>query len=718
MPINNTAPLPQDIAQLTTHIQQFTANRYAEGYTKGVHDHDAALLVQALQELHQTIDLLRYDAQARACAVLYWQAFAQEADQELLSHQLKGMGVVLKAFPNTNQFGDIQQQLERRISAFVQETALFPEEKVAQVAEYLFYELTRSDDFIISPRAGELHQDFQNYLKNKKLEQNYQTSLANLNAVTVEQFKLIRVWLQAYLQTTDSTKQVTLTKDGIVAETAVLLLLGNYDAKKIVKATTQKQIDGLTGDHSVIEKGGQYTLDYNRFMAKMRAYEQEVVPQFEQFTAIKKSLTEKFRKQLRLNEFKPRVLSSFVRNQLIDKVYLPLIGDNLAKQIGVVGENKRTDLMGMLLLISPPGYGKTTLMEYVASRLGLIFMKINGPAIGHSVTSLDPVEAPNASAREELNKLNLAFEMGDNVMIYLDDIQHCHPEFLQKFISLCDGQRKIEGVYKGESKTYDLRGKKVCVVMAGNPYTESGDKFQIPDMLANRADTYNLGDIIGDSADLFKLSYIENCLTSNETLNRLSSKSRQDILTLIRVAETGDREGVSYEANHTPEELKEYISVLEKLLQIRDVVLRVNLEYIHSAAQEDDYRTEPPFKLQGSYRDMNKLAEKVVPIMNEAELQTLIRSHYESEAQTLTSGAEANLLKCKAINGWLTDEEAERWQEIKQTFQRNQVLGGVGEDRMGQIVGQMSAIAKGLDEYSKAFVDGMDGIKKSLNGSE
>ena len=26
--------------------------------------------------------------------------------------------------------------------------------------------------------------------------------------------------------------------------------------------------------------------------------------------------------------------------------------------------------------------------------------------------------------------------------------------------------------------------------MAGNPYTESGEKFRIPDMLSNRADTY------------------------------------------------------------------------------------------------------------------------------------------------------------------------------------------------------------------------------------
>jgi hypothetical protein len=45
------------------------------------------------------------------------------------------------------------------------------------------------------------------------------------------------------------------------------------------------------------------------------------------------------------------------------------------------------------------------------------------------VTSLDPAEAPNAAAREELQKLNLAFEMGDNVMVCLDDIQHLNPSF-------------------------------------------------------------------------------------------------------------------------------------------------------------------------------------------------------------------------------------------------------------------------------------------------
>jgi hypothetical protein len=116
--------------------------------------------------------------------------------------------------------------------------------------------------------------------------------------------------------------------------------------------------------------------------------------------------------RLRLDDFKPRVLTSFVRNRLIDTAYLPLVGDNLAKQIGAAGDAKRTDRMGLLLLVSPPGYGKTTLVEYLASRLGIIFMKINGPAIGHRVTSLDPAEAPNAAAREELEKLNLGLRDG------------------------------------------------------------------------------------------------------------------------------------------------------------------------------------------------------------------------------------------------------------------------------------------------------------------
>ncbi|OYV03739.1 MAG: AAA family ATPase, partial [Verrucomicrobiales bacterium VVV1] len=401
-------------------------------------------------------------------------------------------------------------------------------------------------------------------------------------------------------------------------------------------------LSGFTGTHPRLN-GGAMELDYHEFIARLQRYEAEIVPAFTHFQKLKHDLAETRRRELRLDQFKAGVLSSFVRNRLLDQVYLPLIGANLAKQLGAAGSDTRTDRMGLLLLISPPGYGKTTLMEYVASRLGITLVKINGPALGHHVTSLDPAEARNASAREEIEKLNLAFEMGDNVMIYIDDIQHTNPEFLQKFISLCDGTRKIEGVFKGEAKTYDLRGRKVAVVMAGNPYTEVGGKFQVPDMLANRADTYNLGDILGGHEEAFKDSYIENALTSNAVLARIAARSHADALAVLKIARTGTREGVEFEGSFSAEEINDAVAVMEKLLHVREIILRVNQEYVRSAAMEDAYRTEPPFKLQGSYRNMNKIADKIQPLMTDAEVATLIADHYRGEAQTLSQAAEANL---------------------------------------------------------------------------
>ncbi|MEC7677796.1 MAG: ATP-binding protein [Planctomycetota bacterium] len=407
---------------------------------------------------------------------------------------------------------------------------------------------------------------------------------------------------------------------------------------------------------------------------------------------------------MKLDEFKPRVLTSFVRNRLLDEVYLPLIGDNLAKQMGASGDQKRTDRMGLLLLISPPGYGKTTLMEYVANRLGIVFMKINGPAIGHAVTSLDPAEAPNAAAREEVERLNLALEMGDNVMLYVDDIQHTHPEFLQKFISLCDATRKIEGVRNGRTRTFDLRGRRVAVVMAGNPYTESGERFQVPDMLSNRADVYNLGEIIGESADAFEMSYLENCLTSNSSLAPLATASPQDARSIIQAAERDSLEGIELEGRFSMDEVREMFEVMRKLLTVRDVVLKVNRAYIRSAAQADHYRTEPPFKLQGSYRNMNRMAERVASVMNDSELQSLIVGTYEQDSQTLTTDNEANVLKFKELMGILSSEEKERWEAIKYAYVENVRMAGMdSSDQAGQFMKQLASMRDGLESIRQVI---------------
>jgi len=72
--------------------------------------------------------------------------------------------------------------------------------------------------------------------------------------------------------------------------------------------------------------------------------------------------------------------------------------------------------------------------------------------------------------------------------------------------------------------------------MAGNPYTESGEAFKVPDMLANRADIYNLGDILGGMDEQFALSYIENALTSNPVLAPLALRDLQDVYKLVRMS--------------------------------------------------------------------------------------------------------------------------------------------------------------------------------------
>ena len=233
--------------------------------------------------------------------------------------------------------------------------------------------------------------------------------------------------------------------------------------------------------------------------------------------------------------------------------------------------------------------------------------------------------------------------------------------------------------------------------MAGNPYTESGEKFKIPDMLSNRADTYNLGDVVGGNADAFKASYIENAVTSNPVLQQLSNKSQKDIQTFIEIGETGSRDAANFESNYSVAEINEIVSVMQKLVMVRDFLLHVNLEYIRSAAMADEFRTEPRFQLQGSYRNMNRLAEKILPILNEQEVKDLVFDHYKSESQTLTTGAEANMLKFKEMFSLMTQEDADRWDEIKKTFKRNQLLGSADQsDPVGRVVAQLTSFQEGL----------------------
>ncbi|WP_455210393.1 ATP-binding protein, partial [Kaarinaea lacus] len=635
----------------------------------------------------------------RALASMFWANYHEEKYKLSWLARAHSAQQLASSLSSNSAIDVLKQEIHKAISQFLEMQPLpFTSIDRELAAEYLAKQLAQEPlSFVTSRYGNELAQGLLDHLEKISHRQQYLQAIGNLSGSPCEQWLLTEAWLSGYVKFHQHSD-----KQRFIPEAVTILVTANHIDRSVSALNLEVSVDNLMGEHPRINNR-RLALYADEFLERLNDYVAVGAKQYQQFHKLRQQVVEKERKQLRLHEFKPRPLTSFVRNKLINEAYLPIVGDNLAKQMGTVGDTKRTDLMGLLLLISPPGYGKTTLMEYIASRLGLIFMKINCPSLGHDVRSIDPANAPNATARQELEKLNLALEMGNNVMLYLDDIQHTHPEFLQKFISLCDATRRIDGVWQGQTKTYDLRGKKFCVVMAGNPYTESGEVFKIPDMLANRADVYNLGDILSGQEDIFALSYIENALTSNPVLAPLALRDMEDVYKLIRMAKGESIPATELSHTYSAAEVSEITSVLQKLFKIQEVILKVNQGYIASAGSSDKYRTEPPFKLQGSYRNMNKMAEKIVAIMDEQELQELIADHYMGEAQLLTTGAEENLLKLGELRGTLNDTQKQRWDTIKKDYQRLNSLGGDEMDAGTKVVNQMAIISERLQTIGKSL---------------
>lgn len=709
---------------LAQTVKDYASPLYQEGYEKGVHDHDASRILSALLKVHSASPLMMFNPSARAYANYYWMNVNDKSLQKQFTHQAKTAQTLIAALGQRAMSEDLCLVFEQAMADFYEPLDMVvPAQQLSDAAAYLFDYLV-SDEALnsldssriqISKAAKALVNNMTSYLESIGEQKNLMSRLKDLSASPKEQWLMLSYWLTGYIAKAHKNEGQNAKGHNMadqastlryMNEAIVYLLSDNKKAYADEAVTLHCEVGQLLGEHANV-KDRTVSFEFDAFIERLQHYHANLKPQYQAYRELKQQVMQDQKKTMALETFKARPLASFVRNKLINESYLPIIGDNLAKQMGALGQNKRSDLMGLLMLISPPGYGKTTLMEYVANRLGLNFMKINCPSLGHDVKSLDPANAPNATAKQELDKLNLALEMGNNVMLYLDDIQHTHAEFLQKFISLCDGTRKIEGVWQNQSKTYDLRGKKFCVIMAGNPYTESGEVFRVPDMLANRADVYNLGDVLSGQEDIFSMSYIENSLTSNAVLAPLALRDMNDLYLLMEKAKGKAVATADLSHSYATSEINEITTVLQRMFTVQDVILQVNQAYIQSAAMDDRYREEPPFKLQGSYRNMNKLAEKIVAIMDEEELQAVIDDHYVGEAQLLTTGAEANLLKLKSLRGQLSDEESERWETIKAEFKIRNALTGDDADGATKVANQIAGLKNSIGDMSQSIVDGI-----------
>ncbi|MFJ6571246.1 DNA repair ATPase [Streptomyces sp. NPDC091292] len=677
-------------ADLPALVRRAAEEAYDEGYERGVHDLDATAILRVLLRLYEGAGPLRYEPAARAAAQLFWAHGTTAGAREAWTRRAVSLARARETFGLAPAVADFQGELAEAIEPGAGAEG-------ASAAAYLFEELTTGPDgFVVSAATRTLLDKFRGAVGDAAYDDDL-AALGDPDDLGARR-QLVEAWLSAYTASTGEEPGAGDLAEAVAVELCPGLVRYEYEAP--VTATAE----GLLGTHPRIAHR-TLTVRIDEFLARTRAFRTHDVPAHRAYQRRRTELVAAERTRLRLDDHRPKVLSSFVRSRLIDEVYLPLIGDNLAKQLGTTGDTRRTDTSGLLLLVSPPGYGKTTLVEYVADRLGLVLVKVDGPALGHGTTSLDPADAPNATARQEVEKINFALAAGSNTMLYLDDIQHTSPELLQKFIPLCDATRRIEGVWEGEPRTYDLRGKRFAVCMAGNPYTESGDRFRIPDMLANRADIWNLGEVVTGKEEVFALSFVENALTSHPVLAPLAGRDRADLDLLIRLA-NGDAGARADQLVHpySTVELDGILGVLRPLLAARDTVLAVNAEYIASASRAEASRTEPPFRLQGSYRNMNKIVQRIRPVMNPAELAALLDDHYATESQTLTTGAESNLLKLAELRGTLTEADEDRWTRVKASYTRTLTLGTPDDDPATRAIAALTVLADRMTSMEQAIV--------------
>ncbi|WP_335970599.1 DNA repair ATPase [Streptomyces sp. CA2R106] len=647
-------------ADIPGAVRAAVAERASEGYERGVHDHDAVLLLTALAERAAHAGLLRYSAATRAGGLLFWTQAAPPAEQAAWTARARSLSRARAAFGGAGAgqaLGELAAEVGARARDFLLGADLpaplapEPATDALLLGEYLVAELAHDQEgFVLGPGARAVVARLTGALGGPDAVP-YKEFGADLDALGGEsgaglaaRWQLARAWLDPFADGPD------------LVEAAAGLLCGAGTVRYEVDTDVEVTVRGLLAVHPRAVDGTM-TLRLDELLTRVRRFTAEDVPAYRAYQRHRTAVVAAERERLALDGYRPRPPASFVRNRLLDEVYLPLVGDSLAKQFGPAG--------GLLMLMSPPGYGKTSLVEYVASSLGLALVSVFGPALGSGTTSLDPDRAPDAAARRELEKVRLALEMGSNVLLHLDDIQHASAEFLQKFIPLCDAQRRIEG----PTGAYDLRGKRFAVCMAGNPYTESGAVFRVPDMLANRADVWNLGDVLTGREELFAFSYVENALTANPVLAPLAGRDRADLDLLVRLA-AGDPTARPADLVHpyAPDERDEILAVLRHLLRVRDTLLTVNAAYIDSAGRSAESRTEPPFLLQGSYRNMNRLAARITSTMNRAEVDAALTDHYRAEAQTLAHGAEAALLKLAELRGTLTPTEALRWSRLKAPY--------------------------------------------------
>ncbi|MHC4570403.1 MAG: DNA repair ATPase, partial [Planctomycetota bacterium] len=166
-----------DLESIVGRVQTYMGPRYEEGYVKGVHDRDAARILQALVVLRSKIGLLKYSTQARALAAVFWKLSEDSESKQLLNAKIKSMGQASELFGGSDKQENYIEEIAGSLSEFLEKTGLFSSDLIGEAAEYLFYELAGDNKFIVDQCATCLKDEFESHIEQENYSGKFTESL-------------------------------------------------------------------------------------------------------------------------------------------------------------------------------------------------------------------------------------------------------------------------------------------------------------------------------------------------------------------------------------------------------------------------------------------------------------------------------------------------------------------------------------------------------------
>jgi hypothetical protein len=145
-------------------VQEFMASHFGEGLVKGVHDVDALLVLQHLQQINNELGVLKYTPTERALAQLFW-FFLDEEDKAFYEKQFSAVLLLKETFNSSKQFQYLNKRLSERIEEFNQSFHGFDLVSAYRAAVYLKKENRKA--FSISKTAADAYERFMKGLKEK-----------------------------------------------------------------------------------------------------------------------------------------------------------------------------------------------------------------------------------------------------------------------------------------------------------------------------------------------------------------------------------------------------------------------------------------------------------------------------------------------------------------------------------------------------------------------